>query len=121
MTELKPGFRLRDRYMLVRRVGAGMAEVWQAVDPEDDSRQVAVKVAGARELNDVLREAFTRETASLQRLRHEHVIELRDSGADPDAGPWLVLEWAEGGSLADPAVSRRIAPVLPDEEGTGGA
>lgn len=112
MTEMKPGFRLRDRYMLVRKVGAGLAEVWQAVDLADDSRVVAVKVAGTRELNEVLREAFTRETASLQRLRHEHVIELRDSGADPDAGPWLVLEWADGGSLADPAVRARYRDEL---------
>jgi serine/threonine-protein kinase len=112
MTEMKPGFRLRDRYMLVRKVGAGLAEVWQAVDLDDDSRPVAVKVAGTRELSEVLREAFTRETASLQRLRHEHVIELRDSGADPDAGPWLVLEWADGGSLADPAVRARYRDEL---------
>lgn len=93
--------------MLVRKVDSGLAEVWEGVDLQEDSCRVAIKVAGARELNDVLREAFTRETASLQRLRHEHVIELRDSGSDPDVGPWLVLEWASGGSLADSGVRAR--------------
>lgn len=107
MTELKPGFTLRGRYTFLRKVGSGLAEVWEAADLEDDGRRVAVKVAGGRELSDVLREAFTRETASLQRLRHDHVIELRDYGADLEIGPWLVLEWAGGGSLADASVRAR--------------
>jgi serine/threonine protein kinase len=107
MNEFKPGYCLHGRYTLLRKVGSGLAEVWEAADLEDDGCRVAVKVAGGRELDDVLREAFTRETASLQRLRHEHVIELRDSGADAEIGPWLVLEWAGGGSLADTNVRAR--------------
>ena len=107
MPTLKAGFVLRDRYTFLRRIAAGFAEVWEAADLEAEGQRVAVKVAGGQELTAVMREAFTRETASLSRLRHDHVIELRDSGTDPEVGPWLVLEFAGGGSLADEAVRRR--------------
>lgn len=86
-----PGYRLGS---LLGSGGSG--EVWSATPVESRDR-VAVKVIrpGADGLDAALREA-----AVLRETVHEHVLRVRDVVTLPEGRLVLVLELAEGGSLA---------------------
>lgn len=75
----------------------GMARVYRAFDRRDH-RSVAVKIL-ARELNPderLVNCVFDRERRSLERLRHENIVELLDGGRDPQTGePYFVFEWVD--------------------------
>ena len=75
----------------------GMADVYKATDMLDNLRQVAVKIFKHGTLEeDVLKEAFRRETNALKELKHPHIVELLDTGIDEETGHYfLVLEWME--------------------------
>src|SRR5207247_8233572 len=98
------------RYSLIGVLGSGVGStVYKAADVASDGASVAVKIVGGRERDEVLREFFDRETAALSVLRHNNIIRLLDYGRDPAVGPFLVLEYAAGGSLADDLVRARYA------------
>lgn len=102
MTSLKLGSLLSDRYSLIRVLGSGTGStVYLAADVHSDGKQVAIKVVGGTERGEVLQEFFEREVAVLSVVRHSNVIRLLDHGLTPDGQPWLVLEYAEGGSLGE--------------------
>ena len=75
----------------------GMARVYRAFDRKDH-RTVAVKIL-ARELNPderLVNRVFDREQRSLERLRHENIVELLDGGRDTLTGePYFVFEWVD--------------------------
>lgn len=55
-------------------------------------------------------QAFRREAAALQRLRHPHVVRLLDVGLEPN--PFLVLQWVAGASLRDHLARHRRLPAF---------
>jgi superfamily I DNA and/or RNA helicase/serine/threonine protein kinase len=75
----------------------GMADVYQAVDLRDNLKRVAVKVfKHGRIEEEILAESFRRETLALQELKHPCIVELLDSGIDPDTEHYfLVMPWVE--------------------------
>lgn len=75
----------------------GMAEVYKAIDMQSDAKQVAVKVFKHGTLEEqVLKEAFKRETNALKELKHPNIVELLDAGIDAETKHYfLVLEWME--------------------------
>ncbi|MDL5052661.1 AAA domain-containing protein [Oscillatoria laete-virens NRMC-F 0139] len=75
----------------------GMADVYQAVDLQDNFRRVAIKVFKHGRLEEeILAESFRRETQALQELKHPHIVELLDSGIDPETEHYfLVMPWVE--------------------------
>ncbi len=96
----------------VRRIGVGgFGEVWLARQTDFD-RDVALKV-GRRaftSLDDRLR--FERECKALGRLTgHPHVIGVHTSGFQDDL-PYLVMEFVEGGTLADHGPSLTEAELV---------
>jgi serine/threonine protein kinase len=101
MTEFAAGASLHDgRYALERRLGAGgMAAVWLARD-EVLGRPVAIKA-----LSDLLADEegyvrrFRREARVVAGLSHPNLVRVFDFGDDPR--PYLVMEYVEGGTLAD--------------------
>lgn len=115
-------------YHLLRRLGeGGMGTVYLAHDPALD-RRVAVKVlrlpastsdakAGA-----TMARRFLREARSAARISHPHVVTIHAVGEHPAGGgrPYLVMEYVEGGSLADhlrrqgPLGWREVAAALRD-------
>lgn len=90
------------RYRLEAVIGVGsFATVHRAVDDwlEDT---VALKVlAENHSLNPEVRERFIAEGRSLRRITSPHVVTVHDIGESERQQPYLVLELADRGTLAD--------------------
>ena len=91
------------RYRIDRRLGAGgMSTVFQATDSVLE-RSVAVKLLAEHLAEDEAFVArFRREALSAARLQHPNVVQVFDSGQDPDSGRhYIVMEYVDGPSCAD--------------------
>lgn len=90
------------RYRLEEVIGVGsFATVHRAVDDwlEDT---VALKVlAENHSLNPEVRERFIHEGRSLRRISSPHVVTVHDIGETDRQQPFLVLQYADRGTLAD--------------------
>src|SRR5262245_24368143 len=83
------------------RGGGGMAKVYRAVDTTLQ-REVAVKLINPELRNDPefdLR--FQREARTVAQLNDPHIVAVHDFGLDPQAGPYLVMEYLRGQSLRE--------------------
>jgi hypothetical protein len=85
-----------------RRLGAGgFATVWLARDEQLDA-EVAIKVlADNWGHDDSVRQRFLEEGRFLRRVESEHVVQVHDVGELEDGRPFLVLTYADRGTLAD--------------------
>jgi hypothetical protein len=108
---LAEGELLDGRYRLMRRIGSGgMATVWRARD-ERLGRTVAVKViSDALAADPVWCARFAREARTAAAISHPHLIAVYDYGSGPGR-PYLVMEHLEGGTLAELAARRPLAPA----------
>jgi eukaryotic-like serine/threonine-protein kinase len=120
MTEVETGRRIAERFVLSSPLGGGSnGSVWQATD-EREGREVALKflwpeVASLEEA----RLRFEREARALSGLRHPHIIEVIEFGADAEL-LYLAMELLEGSTLdamieagpLDPARALEIADQL---------
>ena len=90
------------RYAVRRRIGAGgFATVWLAYDEHLDS-PVAVKVLADNWTEDHhIRTRFVEEGRYLRRVDSPHVVTVYDAGELDDGRPYLVMTYADQGSLAD--------------------
>ncbi|QHA08511.1 protein kinase [Streptomyces broussonetiae] len=90
------------RYRLERPLGSGaFATVWLAHD-EELQAPVAVKVLAdnwAHRLD--IRERFLSEARLLRRAGSSRIVQVYDIGQLPDGRPYFVMEYADGGTLAD--------------------
>jgi eukaryotic-like serine/threonine-protein kinase len=103
---------LGNRYQVVAALGTGAsAHVFLAEDMVLQ-RRVAVKVLQpALARDEVFLRRFRAEARSVASLNHPHVLRVFDWGEDDD-GPYLVLEYLEGGSLFDILnLGRRLTPA----------
>jgi tetratricopeptide (TPR) repeat protein/tRNA A-37 threonylcarbamoyl transferase component Bud32 len=99
----------------------GMGLVYKARQPTLD-RLVAVKVLrGASVADEELRERFRQEARAAARVRHPNLVQIYEVGEVPSSDgmpmPYLVLEFVNGGSLADalhgtPQAPRDAAQML---------
>ncbi|MEV4619516.1 serine/threonine-protein kinase [Asanoa sp. NPDC049573] len=89
-------------YRVERLLGTGsFAMVWLGHDPSLDAR-VAIKVLAENWSHDLrVRERFLDEARLLWRLDDERVIRVHSLGELPDGRPYMVMAWADGGSLRD--------------------
>jgi serine/threonine protein kinase len=85
-----------------RRLGSGgFATVWLAHDEQLDA-EVAIKVlADNWAHDDTVRRRFLEEGRFLRRVESEHVVQVHDVGELEDGRPFLVLTYADRGTLAD--------------------
>jgi len=88
-------------YRLVREIGrGGMGVVYEARDLQL-GRVVAIKcIAQADGLDQKRRQLFEREAQALGRLDHDNVVRVHAAGFTGET-PYLVMEYAAGGSLHD--------------------
>ncbi|GAA4706715.1 serine/threonine-protein kinase [Nocardioides conyzicola] len=90
------------RYAVRRRIGAGaFATVWLAYDEQLDS-PVAVKVLAENWSEDLaVRQRFLEEGRFLRKVESPHVVTVYDAGELDDGRPYLVMSYADQGTLAD--------------------
>lgn len=89
-----------NEYYLQRQLGRGTFGVVYLAEHIHDQVQVVVKLLRLQltrtlELKDFLNEA------RVIRLRHPHIIPILDFGISPQDVPFIVMEYASGGSLRD--------------------
>src|SRR4051794_12185771 len=90
------------RYAVRRRIGSGgFATVWLAYDEQLDSA-VAVKVLADNWSEDhQIRQRFVEEGRYLRKVESPHVVSVYDAGELDDGRPYLVMSYADQGTLAD--------------------
>jgi eukaryotic-like serine/threonine-protein kinase len=90
------------RYAVRRRIGSGgFATVWLAYDEQLDS-PVAVKVLAENWTEDAhVRQRFLEEGRFLRKVESPHVVTVYDAGSLDDDRPYLVMTYADQGTLAD--------------------
>ncbi|MDD5340384.1 MAG: serine/threonine-protein kinase [Candidatus ainarchaeum sp.] len=91
------------QYRILDKIGAGgMGVVYKAekISPPSNDSIVAVKFLGqdAATAGPDTMERFRREAYVLSKLKHPHIVELRDFGKDSHM--FLVMEYLDGRSLA---------------------
>ncbi|MFC5731371.1 MULTISPECIES: serine/threonine-protein kinase [Nocardioides] len=96
----EPG--LLGRYAVRRRIGSGaFATVWLAFDDQLES-PVAVKVLAENwSGDDHVRRRFLAEGRLLRKVESPHVVTVYDAGELDDGRPYLVMTYADQGTLAD--------------------
>jgi eukaryotic-like serine/threonine-protein kinase len=100
---MSPPTEIAGRYLIERRLGAGgMSTVFMASDTVLE-RPVAVKLLAEHLADD---EAFVyrfrREALSAARLQHPNIVQVFDSGQDPNTQRhYIVMEYVDGPSAAD--------------------
>lgn len=88
------------RYTVIRKVGSGgFATVWLARDETLDA-EVAIKVLAEHWVEDEdVRGRFLAEGRFLRRVDSPHVVGVHDIGETDEGRPFLVLTYADRGSL----------------------
>ena len=96
-------------YRVERLLGTGsFAMVWLGHDASLDA-WVAIKVLAENWSHDLrVRERFLDEARLLWQLDHERVIRVHSLGELPDGRPYMVMAWADGGSLRDRLAAKPI-------------
>lgn len=87
---------------MIRRLGSGgFAAVWLVRDEELDA-EVAVKVLAEHWVDDLdVRRRFVEEGRFLRKVESPYVVGVHDIGTTDDDRPFLVLTYADRGSLAE--------------------
>jgi serine/threonine protein kinase len=108
---MTPGTRLGP-YEVLAPIGAGgMGQVWRARDSRLD-RTVAIKVLPSDFARDAkLRARLEREAKAVSALSHPNICVLYDVGHE-DGVDYLVMEYVDGGTLAD-RLARGPLPLDP--------
>lgn len=95
-------------YRLLEVQGVGsFATVHRAVDERLGSDVVVKILAENHSLNPEIRERFISEGRHLRRVRSPHVVTVHDIGESERQQPYLVLELADRGSLAERVAALR--------------
>ncbi len=90
------------RYAVRRRIGSGgFATVWLGYDDQLDS-PVAIKVLADNWSDDHhVKQRFVDEGRFLRKVESAHVVPVYDAGELDDGRPYLVMAYADQGTLAD--------------------
>jgi serine/threonine protein kinase/Tol biopolymer transport system component len=97
-------------YELIRPLGSGgMAEVWLARRADGAfRREVALKLPMLNQLRGDLEARFSLERDILASLEHPHIARFYDAGVDPNASPYLAMEYVQGQPLTEWCDAHRL-------------
>ncbi len=102
-------------YQLVVAINSGgYGSVYRANHTILSGRIVAVKLLHTHLDSDKEREKFLQEACLLEMLSHRYILPILDVGFT-DGLPYIVVEYAPGGSLRD-RLKRQASGLLPAEE-----
>ena len=97
-------------YRLLKELGRGAAGVVYAAEHRGSGRRAAVKILKTGfEADPTARERFRRETLSNARVRHDHVVEIYESG-EVDHHPYFAMALVEGRPLSSLLAAREAPP-----------
>src|SRR5579862_2496424 len=96
------GSTLVERYRLTRRIGeGGMGTVYEAMHVVID-KPVAVKVLREKYVDrPEVAQRLVQEARLASSIRHEHIVDIADSGSTGDGRTFVVMELLDGQSLAE--------------------
>jgi serine/threonine protein kinase len=98
-------------YRLVRLLGCGgFACVYLGQHVTIRKKLAAIKILHAH-VGERVQEEFQQEAEIIESLKHPHIICLLDFGTDKDNIPYLLMEYAAGGSLRDRHPRGTIVPL----------
>lgn len=106
------GYFLRNYRILYKIASGSFGRVFRAEDPQT-GRVVAIKVLRRRWSDDKANiELFEREGRVGMTLRHPGIVEILETGRDPNTGQYFItMEFVEGGSLRDLlAIRKKFEP-----------
>jgi serine/threonine protein kinase len=102
-------------YQVTAKIACGSSGCVYRVQHVFLPRVAAIKLLHATRLQSLnARDKFLQEARILERLKHPHILPIYEFGID-DSLPYLVTEYASGGSLRDLLKHRSFQP-LPVEE-----
>jgi tetratricopeptide (TPR) repeat protein len=100
------------RYRILSRLGAGGAGAVYLARHEEMDRRVAVKILLAELFpNPNAFARFRREARAAGALSHPNVVTVHDFGRTDEGEAFLIMEYCEGGSLADRLGATGVLPI----------
>ena len=87
-------------YRIVEQLGAGGMGVVYLAEDTVLGRQVAIKTLTASRDNNQFKVRFLREARAVSALSHRHIAQIYDYG-ETDDGPFIVMEFIKGKTVAD--------------------
>jgi serine/threonine protein kinase len=99
--ELRPGFKLKDRYLIDRELGrGGIGVVYLARDERLHGMPVVIKfLLDNSDQNAWLARKFLQEAEALTRINHPGVVRVIDKDRTDDGRPFFVMEFVNGKPL----------------------
>ncbi|MGJ8696765.1 MAG: serine/threonine-protein kinase [Verrucomicrobiaceae bacterium] len=89
-------------YEILEEIGQGGMGVVYRARQETPAREVALKMVAPYSLRAAqARERFLLEVEAMAAVEHPGLLPLYDAGEDRHGRPWLTMQLAQGGSLAD--------------------
>jgi serine/threonine-protein kinase len=108
---IRPGDVVADKYRVDRVLGEGGMGIVVAATHEHLDQRVALKfLLPAMAANPEIVQRFVREARAAVRIHSEHVARVLDVGTY-DGSPFMVMEYLEGGDLAQVLAERGELPV----------
>jgi serine/threonine protein kinase len=102
-------------YLIIDTISSSLtSSLYRAEDTRQKSSTVTLKLLHSMHLSEQRRQQFFKEIQSLKKLRHEHILPILDVGIYENI-PYLVTEYAPGGSLRD-RVHLQSGHLLPVQE-----
>ncbi len=97
---LSPGFRLDDKYVVIRHLSTGgMGAVYEVEHAPLGKRLAAKVLLPELARRPRLLERFRREARAASATGHENIVEVTDLGQTPQRAPFLVMELLTGRTL----------------------
>ena len=109
---VREGDVLGGKYRVERVLGVGGMGVVVAAHHIQLGERVALKFLLPEALdNDEAVARFAREAQAAARIKSEHVARVTDVGTLPGGGPYIVMEYLDGGDLASWLKRRGVLPI----------